>query len=205
VGSYHSSKRTAPCCHLSASRPASHHPRRHAGTASGSCATGGRTGRRTSRSARSRAGRATCTTSPSRGSAARCGGTRTSPGCACTSTARSSSSPSAARATRSRAPTRRCPSSSVQRLPAARARRLPSIDRLMEFRAYCVDSLFAGEWFNADTEAVINQALQTGAGPNVSDAYTFNGLPGPTYNCSSKGTLSLQGLDYLGPSLVLFI
>jgi laccase len=75
----------------------------------------------------------------------------------------------------------------------------------MEFRAYCVDSLFAGEWFNADTEAVINQALQTGAGPNVSDAYTFNGLPGPTYNCSSKGTLSLQGLDYLGPSLVLFI
>ncbi|KAK1668142.1 hypothetical protein QYE76_056301 [Lolium multiflorum] len=44
-----------------------------------------------------------------------------------------------------------------------------------------------GEWFKADTEAVINQALQTGAGPNVSDAYTFNGLPGPTYNCSSKG------------------
>uniref|UniRef100_A0A0D9V7P8 Laccase n=1 Tax=Leersia perrieri TaxID=77586 RepID=A0A0D9V7P8_9ORYZ len=43
-----------------------------------------------------------------------------------------------------------------------------------------------GEWFNADTEAVINQALQTGGGPNVSDAYTFNGLPGPTYNCSSK-------------------
>jgi hypothetical protein len=46
-----------------------------------------------------------------------------------------------------------------------------------------------GEWFNADTEAVINQALQTGAGPNISDAYTFNGLPGPTYNCSSKGEM----------------
>jgi laccase len=44
-----------------------------------------------------------------------------------------------------------------------------------------------GEWFNADSEAVINQALQTGGGPNVSDAYTFNGLPGPTYNCSLKG------------------
>ena len=45
-----------------------------------------------------------------------------------------------------------------------------------------------GEWFNVDPEAVISQALQTGAGPNVSDAYTINGLPGPLYNCSSKGT-----------------
>lgn len=45
----------------------------------------------------------------------------------------------------------------------------------------------AGEWFNSDTEAIINQALQTGSGPNVSDAYTINGLTGPTYNCSAKG------------------
>jgi hypothetical protein len=44
-----------------------------------------------------------------------------------------------------------------------------------------------GEWWNADPEAVINQALQTGGGPNVSDAYTINGLPGPLYNCSTKG------------------
>ncbi|KAD6119803.1 hypothetical protein E3N88_11074 [Mikania micrantha] len=42
-----------------------------------------------------------------------------------------------------------------------------------------------GEWWKANTEAVINQALQTGAGPNNSDAYTINGLPGPLYNCSS--------------------
>ncbi|KAK3442084.1 hypothetical protein EUGRSUZ_B02316 [Eucalyptus grandis] len=42
-----------------------------------------------------------------------------------------------------------------------------------------------GEWFNADTEAIISQALQTGGGPNVSDAYTINGKPGPLYNCSS--------------------
>ncbi|KAM3325500.1 hypothetical protein P3S67_000625 [Capsicum chacoense] len=41
------------------------------------------------------------------------------------------------------------------------------------------------EWFNADTEALISQALQTGGGPNVSDAYTINGLPGPLYNCST--------------------
>ncbi|WVZ98840.1 hypothetical protein U9M48_044217 [Paspalum notatum var. saurae] len=47
--------------------------------------------------------------------------------------------------------------------------------------------LMLGEWFNADPEAVISQALRTGGGPNVSDAYTFNGLPGPTYNCSTGG------------------
>lgn len=45
----------------------------------------------------------------------------------------------------------------------------------------------AGEWFKADTEAVISQALQTGGGPNVSDAYTINGLLGPLYNCSANG------------------
>ncbi|KAE8722288.1 Laccase-12/13 [Hibiscus syriacus] len=49
-----------------------------------------------------------------------------------------------------------------------------------------------GEWFNADPEAVISQALQTGGGPNVSDAYTINGLPGPLYNCSSKDTFKLK-------------
>ncbi|KAK4753810.1 hypothetical protein SAY87_001914 [Trapa incisa] len=43
-----------------------------------------------------------------------------------------------------------------------------------------------GEWFKSDPEAIISQALQTGGGPNVSDAYTINGLPGPLYNCSAK-------------------
>ncbi|KAH6798418.1 laccase 17 [Perilla frutescens var. frutescens] len=57
-----------------------------------------------------------------------------------------------------------------------------------------------GEWFNADPEAIIAQALQTGGGPNVSDAYTINGLPGPLYNCSSKNTFKLKvkaGKTYL--------
>ncbi|KAK4849768.1 hypothetical protein QYF36_000629 [Acer negundo] len=49
-----------------------------------------------------------------------------------------------------------------------------------------------GEWFNADPEAIIQQALQTGGGPNVSDAYTINGLPGPLYNCSAKDTFKLK-------------
>ncbi|KAF5183082.1 Laccase [Thalictrum thalictroides] len=57
-----------------------------------------------------------------------------------------------------------------------------------------------GEWFNVDTEAIVNQALATGGGPNVSDAYTFNGLPGPLYNCSAKDTFKLKvkpGKTYL--------
>ena len=45
-----------------------------------------------------------------------------------------------------------------------------------------------GEWWRADTEAVVRQALRTGGAPNISDAFTINGLPGPLYNCSAKGT-----------------
>ncbi|KAK8649629.1 hypothetical protein V6N13_139297 [Hibiscus sabdariffa] len=59
---------------------------------------------------------------------------------------------------------------------------------------------YESEWFNADPEAVINQSLQTGAGPNVSDAYTLNGLPGPLYNCSAKDAFKLKvkpGKTYL--------
>ncbi|KAF7845502.1 laccase-17-like [Senna tora] len=57
-----------------------------------------------------------------------------------------------------------------------------------------------GEWFNANPEAIITQALQTGGGPNVSDAFTINGLPGPLYNCSAKDTFKLKvkpGKTYL--------
>ncbi|XP_054780830.1 laccase-17-like [Prosopis cineraria] len=61
-------------------------------------------------------------------------------------------------------------------------------------------TLTFGEWWKADTEAVINQAMQTGSAPNLSDAYTINGLPGPLYNCSSKDTFKLNvkpGKTYL--------
>ncbi|XP_040991038.1 laccase-17-like [Juglans microcarpa x Juglans regia] len=60
--------------------------------------------------------------------------------------------------------------------------------------------LIFGEWWNADPEEVISQALQTGGGPNVSDAYTINGLPGPLYNCSIRDTFKLKvkpGKTYL--------
>ncbi|KAL6853690.1 hypothetical protein ACP4OV_019719 [Aristida adscensionis] len=54
--------------------------------------------------------------------------------------------------------------------------------------------LMFGEWWTADTEAVVSQALQTGGGPNNSDAFTINGLPGPLYNCSAKDTFKLKVL-----------
>ncbi|PPR84876.1 hypothetical protein GOBAR_AA35834 [Gossypium barbadense] len=61
-------------------------------------------------------------------------------------------------------------------------------------------TIILGEWFNVDPEAIISQALKTGGGPNVSDAYTINGLPGLLYNCSSKDTYKLKvkpGKTYL--------
>ncbi|TVU19691.1 hypothetical protein EJB05_35857, partial [Eragrostis curvula] len=52
--------------------------------------------------------------------------------------------------------------------------------------------IMLGEWWKDDTEAVIADALRTGGGPNISDAYTINGLPGPLYNCSAQDTLWLK-------------
>ncbi|CAM8974700.1 unnamed protein product [Rhodiola kirilowii] len=42
-----------------------------------------------------------------------------------------------------------------------------------------------GEWWNGDVDAVEEQMMLNGGGPNVSDAYTINGMPGPLYACSS--------------------
>ncbi|VAI72447.1 unnamed protein product [Triticum turgidum subsp. durum] len=49
-----------------------------------------------------------------------------------------------------------------------------------------------GEWWKADTQAVVRQALRTGGAPNISDAFTINGLHGPLYNCSAKDTFKLK-------------
>ncbi|KAL5764216.1 hypothetical protein ACOSP7_016567 [Xanthoceras sorbifolium] len=68
------------------------------------------------------------------------------------------------------------------------------------FALEIIDAEIAGEWFNTDPEAVIRQALQTGGGPIVSDAYIINGLPGPFYKCSAKDTFNLKvkpGKSYL--------
>ncbi|XP_047309059.1 laccase-4-like isoform X1 [Impatiens glandulifera] len=44
-----------------------------------------------------------------------------------------------------------------------------------------------GEWWKSDVEAVINEAIKSGLAPNVSDAHTINGHPGPLSKCSSQG------------------
>ncbi|GAA0176313.1 oxidase [Lithospermum erythrorhizon] len=49
--------------------------------------------------------------------------------------------------------------------------------------------ILLGEWWKGDVDAILQQALFTGAGPNFSDAYTINGQPGDLYRCSSKDTV----------------
>lgn len=50
----------------------------------------------------------------------------------------------------------------------------------------------AGEWWKSDVEAVVNQALKSGLAPNVSDAHTINGHPGPLANCSSSHGINVM-------------
>ncbi|PIN24862.1 Multicopper oxidase [Handroanthus impetiginosus] len=60
--------------------------------------------------------------------------------------------------------------------------------------------ILLGEWWNANVIDVENEGLATGAGPNISDAYTINGQPGDLYNCSSRDTYRLRverGKTYL--------
>lgn len=48
--------------------------------------------------------------------------------------------------------------------------------------------IILGEWWNQDVDAIENEMMMYGGGPNSSDAYTINGLPGPLYPCSQKDT-----------------
>nr|QCZ35171.1 laccase 4 [Salvia miltiorrhiza] len=57
-----------------------------------------------------------------------------------------------------------------------------------------------GEWWNADVDSVESEMTRYGGGPNSSDAYTINGLPGPLYPCSIKDTFIQsveQGKTYI--------
>ncbi|XP_019182569.1 PREDICTED: laccase-11-like isoform X1 [Ipomoea nil] len=49
-----------------------------------------------------------------------------------------------------------------------------------------------GEWWNADVESVENQGNQLGLPPNMSDAHTINGKPGPLFPCSEKHTFAME-------------
>lgn len=60
--------------------------------------------------------------------------------------------------------------------------------------------IILGEWWNSDVGDIIAQSIQTGAGANISDAYTINGQPGDLYNCSKQDTFTAQveyGKTYL--------
>ncbi|XP_061347148.1 laccase-4-like isoform X2 [Gastrolobium bilobum] len=52
--------------------------------------------------------------------------------------------------------------------------------------------IILGEWWKSDTEAVINEALNSGLAPNISDAYTINGHPGPVPHCTSREGFKFQ-------------
>lgn len=60
---------------------------------------------------------------------------------------------------------------------------------------FCVLYNFSGEWWKADTEAVINQAMQTGLPPNISDSHTINGHVGPATGCTSQGICSYSHVN----------
>nr|AAK37829.1 laccase [Pinus taeda] len=52
--------------------------------------------------------------------------------------------------------------------------------------------LILGEWWNSDTETVINQAMNSGLAPNSSDSHTINGKAGPLFYCPTKDTFALS-------------
>ncbi|XP_045786466.1 laccase-4-like [Trifolium pratense] len=67
-------------------------------------------------------------------------------------------------------------------------------------RPHMEQVLILSEWWKSDTEAIINEALKSGMAPNVSDAHTINGHPGPVQHCASQEGFKLQveqGKTYL--------
>ncbi|XP_020581936.1 laccase-14-like [Phalaenopsis equestris] len=62
------------------------------------------------------------------------------------------------------------------------------------------EALTVEMWWKANVSRVIEEALQTGGAPNISDAYTINGQPGDQYACSKPNTFIanvLYGKTYL--------
>ncbi|KAI4325811.1 hypothetical protein MLD38_031175 [Melastoma candidum] len=61
-------------------------------------------------------------------------------------------------------------------------------------------NILLGEWWNSDVEQVEKQGNQLGLPPNMSDAHTINGKPGPLFPCSEKHTFAMEvesGKTYL--------
>ncbi|XP_043694918.1 laccase-7-like [Telopea speciosissima] len=75
-----------------------------------------------------------------------------------------------------------------------RGRSYPFIKPQKEF------PIILGEWWNGNVVDIENEALNTGAAPNISDAFTINGQPGDLYPCSKNNTHKLKvmpGKTYL--------
>ncbi|XP_022133923.1 laccase-4-like [Momordica charantia] len=47
--------------------------------------------------------------------------------------------------------------------------------------------IILGEWWKADVEAIVDESTKSGLPPNVSDAHTINGHPGPVPGCATDG------------------
>ncbi|KAJ9695532.1 hypothetical protein PVL29_010824 [Vitis rotundifolia] len=65
---------------------------------------------------------------------------------------------------------------------------------------YSETNVVLGEWWNSDVEMLVNQANKLGLPPQMSDAHTINGKPGPLFPCSEKHTFAMEvdfGKTYL--------
>ncbi|XP_057969677.1 laccase-11-like [Malania oleifera] len=61
-------------------------------------------------------------------------------------------------------------------------------------------NLLFGEWWHKDVEKVVKEGNHLGLPPNMSDAHTINGKPGPLFPCSEKHTFAMEveaGKTYL--------
>ncbi|XP_043703596.1 laccase-11-like [Telopea speciosissima] len=61
-------------------------------------------------------------------------------------------------------------------------------------------NILLGEWWNTDVEENVKQANKLGLPPNMSDAHTINGKPGPLFPYSEKYTFAMEvelGKTYL--------
>ncbi|THG10224.1 hypothetical protein TEA_003626 [Camellia sinensis var. sinensis] len=63
------------------------------------------------------------------------------------------------------------------------------------------ESVFAGEWWNANVIDVENEGLRTGGAPNSSDAFTINSRPGDLYPYSSNRIIIYKNVVSLTPQM----
>ncbi|KAF8364743.1 hypothetical protein HHK36_033280 [Tetracentron sinense] len=67
-------------------------------------------------------------------------------------------------------------------------------------KPHAEDTIILGSWYKGDVMEIIEEALENGGEPNLSDAFTINGQPGDLYSCSKPGTFRMlveHGKTYL--------